>query len=34
MGMFGHSACGTAAAAAPDADPRIAAGLGMDDNLT
>jgi hypothetical protein len=32
--MFGHSAGGTAAAAAMDADPRIAAGLDMDGNLT
>jgi dienelactone hydrolase len=34
VGMFGHSAGGTAAAAAMDADPRIAAGLDMDGNLT
>jgi dienelactone hydrolase len=34
VGMFGHSAGGTAAAAAMAADPRIAAGLDMDGNLT
>jgi predicted dienelactone hydrolase len=34
VGMFGHSAGGTAAAATMDADPRIAAGLNMDGNLT
>lgn len=33
VGMFGHSAGGTAAAAAMDTDPRIAAGLDMDGNL-
>jgi predicted dienelactone hydrolase len=34
VGMFGHSAGGTAAAAAMDADPRIGAGIDMDGNLT
>ncbi|MEA5358618.1 Tat pathway signal protein [Amycolatopsis sp., V23-08] len=34
VGMFGHSAGGTAAAAAMDADPRIDAGIDMDGNLT
>ncbi len=34
VGMFGHSAGGTAAGAAMDADPRITAGVNMDGNLT
>ncbi|MFI9649304.1 alpha/beta hydrolase family protein [Streptomyces sp. NPDC052040] len=34
VGMFGHSMGGTATAMTMDADPRIAAGLDMDGNLT